>query len=840
LRHFRPRQRGIHRQQWYVLPALCGLLQLAGCRHLAHADPQTTYNRAYAELVQGHLLQTEEMASAARQQFLNSDATWSYRFRLLQAEALTWQGRSQDVVNLLQQSRQSFTPSGDLAIKQALLLSVALPRLGQTEQSDQQLARATALSLATHSAMQAEVFRTTGQLQARRGEQQQAIASFHQSLDLARAQGDRFLEAADLSNIGKAYLQAEHIDEALDWFNAAAKVAESLHAGIIAESVIGNAGWAYYDLGDFDRALASFREAEAQARILGSSDNQILWLQSAGLSLYKLGEMDAARSNYEQALAAAQKTGPLTRVVETQTSLGLLYLQLGQLNPARSYADQAVTGAKRLGDAAVELDAQLLQTLIAAQGSSLSEGEESLARISQAAVDLPSLRWQIENAYAGLYSRNQRPQQADTWFRRSIQTFEAQRASVQSIDHRLPFFANGDALYRDYADFLIANGHSDQALILLDNARARTLEEGLAFAPAVKGTLPNINPQQIAARSNATILFYSLGPQASYGWAISPKQTRFFSLPSSDTIAAHINRYQTSILKSADPLRENNADAQWLYQTLVAPAEPLLQSPQARIFLVRNGSLSSLNFDTLLKPGAGGLHYWLEDVRLTSVSSLRLLARSAPHGAARQGKLLLLGNPNLASAEYPLLTNAAAEVASVTHSFTAADQTALTGAAAVPAAYAQSHPDRFAYIHFVAHGTASTLRPLDSAIILSASQAQPDAFRLYARDIVRQPIAADLVTISACYGSGLRDFAGEGLVGLAWAFLRAGAHNVIGATWAVDDASTAQLMDHLYQQLASAHPPDEALRQAKLALLHSDGVYRKPLYWAGFQLYAGS
>jgi CHAT domain-containing protein len=76
-------------------------------------------------------------------------------------------------------------------------------------------------------------------------------------------------------------------------------------------------------------------------------------------------------------------------------------------------------------------------------------------------------------------------------------------------------------------------------------------------------------------------------------------------------------------------------------------------------------------------------------------------------------------------------------------------------------------------------------------------------------------------------------------VGLSWAFLRAGAHNVIGALWKASDASTSMLMDRLYSQIQSGYQPDSALRTAKLSLIHSRSIYRKPLYWATFQLYAG-
>ncbi len=131
------------------------------------------------------------------------------------------------------------------------------------------------------------------------------------------------------------------------------------------------------------------------------------------------------------------------------------------------------------------------------------------------------------------------------------------------------------------------------------------------------------------------------------------------------------------------------------------------------------------------------------------------------------------------------------------------------------------------YIHFVSHAVASELVPLDSAVILSPD-GTPDSAKLYARDILSKPLHARLVTISACQGSGVRAYAGEGLVGLAWAFLRAGSRNVIGALWDVSDASTPELMEHLYDGIAAGQPPDVSLRAAKLELLHSRGVFRKP------------
>ena len=87
----------------------------------------------------------------------------------------------------------------------------------------------------------------------------------------------------------------------------------------------------------------------------------------------------------------------------------------------------------------------------------------------------------------------------------------------------------------------------------------------------------------------------------------------------------------------------------------------------------------------------------------------------------------------------------------------------LTQARAVPAAYTMSDPDQFRYIHFVAHGTASPLQPARFSRRVIADAIGTDDFKLYAREILRHPLHAPLVTISACYGSGLRTYAGEGM-----------------------------------------------------------------------------
>ncbi len=297
-----------------------------------------------------------------------------------------------------------------------------------------------------------------------------------------------------------------------------------------------------------------------------------------------------------------------------------------------------------------------------------------------------------------------------------------------------------------------------------------------------------------------------------------------------------MQRYRKALVGPQDVLETANADGASLYTILISPAQSQL-TKDAQVFIIPDGSLNSLNFETLLVPGPKP-HYWIEDATIADANSLRLLAGS--HASTKSGgKLLLIGDAVSPNADYAELPKAGVEIENIEKHFVPAGREVLTRAQATAPAYLESDPEQFAYIHFVAHGTASRLSPLDSAVILSKASAQEDSFKLYARDIIHQPLHAQLVTISTCYGAGARAYKGEGLVGLSWAFLHAGAHNVIGALWEVSDASTPRLMDQLYDELDKGRSPRAALRSAKLSLLHSD-AFRKPFYWAPFQLYTGT
>jgi CHAT domain-containing protein len=820
---------------------------LFGCRESAR-PAEALFQSIYADYLHGNLDAAQVRAEKARKEFSAGDSAdnraWGLKFRLLDAEILLRQNHPKEAVALLTGADGSFPTEGDLAIKRNVLCGLAHSRLGRPQESDQELRKARRLAESAHSALIGDVLRAEALVQRDSGRLDQALEKFKSSLGAARRAGDPLLQASDLVDIGYGTLQSGHYDQAVVSLQEAANFAASVQARRQRQIALGNLGWAYVNLGDYDNALANFQAAEQEAKEIGMVGNRVLWLQDAGLVEYKIGKLEEARHSDEEALKFAltlPATDVADQIVNIQTNLALLLIGQGNIDEARKYSDAAMAAAQGSKDANVVAHATFVRGLVAARQANEPNAEQLLMQARQMTTDL-EIRMDAENALANLYLGRSQPRQAELWYRRSIETFEQNRSSVQNMALRLSTFAYGDAVYRDYSEFLIDAHRPVEALQLLDRSRARTLEEGLGVAKVEadekdKGVA---DAQAVASKLHATILFYSLGPEKSRLWAITAHETRLFILPRQKEIQSLVEEYQRAIQKSSDPLQTANASAASLYDVLVKPAAAMVPK-DSKAFIIPDGVLHGLNFETLLEPVGDGFKYWIEDVTVTTTSSIRILSRlSAMSSTAVTRDLLLIGDPIQAEREFEALPNASAEMRRVQQHFSPDSQSVFGQSRAVPAAYAMSGPDQFRYIHFVAHGTASRSSPLDSAVILSPAPQNPEDFKLYARDIVHHPLQARLVTISACYGSGLRTYAGEGLVGLAWAFLRAGAHNVVGALWQADDAATPLLMDRLYGELQAGATPDAALRTAKLSLIHSPSVYRKPLYWGAFQLYAGS
>jgi CHAT domain-containing protein len=809
-------------------------------------NPQADYNRAQQALLQGYPAVSQQDAERGFNLYSHSNPELAARFQLLEADAMEWRGMYEDAERVLAMPSPGRVPPG-AAIQKLSIDAVALIHLQQFSPANSRLQEAESLCGRGTEPVCGEVTRARGLLAMEQGRFSDARTFFLMSLESARANSDRRLEATSLLNLGAAMLQQEHFDEALDWSKSALQASLASGDENLNEAALGNLGWAYFGLGDTDRALELFLDAERRATEIGNVRNQLKWLSTAGNAYLVSRDLTRATQSYRLAIDLAKRINSKQDIVNSLEDLAHISIAAGDLDGADSYLAQlaplVAATASRLDD----LDVMLAQGKLAAARRQDQQARDIFRAVEKDPDSQTSMRLGAEHELARLFESEHDIDEADDMYRTALTTFESARSDLKEEESKLPFLTNATPIYDDYIHFLIQQGKSNLALAVADQSRARTLAQGLGLAAAKPFKPAPLRPSEVARKARATLLFYWLGEQRSYLWAITPRETALFPLPPQGQIVPVVERYRNAILGPVDPVDAGNEDGRALYNMLVAPAADLIPT-DAPVMVLDDGALSRLNFETLLAAGNSPLnapdapdppvHYWIDDVTLITAPSLSMLmAAKAPPTTG--GKLLLLGDAVSPGQDYPELRMAAREMSQIQRHFAVGDETVFERQRANPAAYLTSNPSQFAFIHFVTHGVASRTDPLDSAIILSRSGDAEDSFKLHAREIIQHPIDARLVTISACYGSGERSYAGEGMVGLSWAFLRAGAHNVIGALWEASDESTPVLMDKLYDGLGEGLEPGDALHRAKLALLHSDGKFKRPYFWAPFQIYSG-
>lgn len=813
-----------------------GLICTAGCSRPKKQDPKELFAQIQLTLEQGQLIQAQQQAEEARQYYLNRDFAWESRFRFLEAEILIPRGLSQGALTLLKADLPAAFAQSDLAVRQHLLRGIAYARLGAFNEADDNLNQAEQLCVSSHSILDGELARARGVVEVQKNHLERAEFFFRQSLQTARKRHDDFLENTALLNLGVVSLRKEHYDEAIDWSTKAQEQARGLDFELDEEKALGNLAWAYYRMGDQERSRSLYEEADKRANDLNVEIDQVRWQNNLGLLYYQLNQFDLAQRYYLRALALAQKIQEKQEIIDALTALSFVSIHTGNLKDAQNYSSQAIELCKSSGTRALELYPLLVAGQISASMQDNAHAEQVFTEVVHDKNSELPLRWEAMHNLAQLYEHENDFEKADQEYRAALNALEKARTSLHHEEYRLPFLTNAARVYEDYIHFLVGQHKSSLALQIADYSRAQTLAEGLGLVGPSLFSAGSADPEKIARKMRAVILFYSLGREHSYLWAVTPERTVLFPLPPADKIDSAVERYQHALLGPADVLETLNSDGLQLFETLVKPAKELVPR-DGKVVIVPDGVLNNLNFETLLVT-APKPHYWIEDATVLNASSLRLLGASRISNS-QNNKLMLIGDPLPPHSAYDQLAEAGSEIKDIEKHFAPSAELVFAQSAATPGAYLDHDPSQFAYIHFVAHGTASRLSPLDSSILLSQGTPAEDSYKLYARDIIHHPLQARLVTISACYGAGTRAYTGEGLVGLSWAFLRAGAHNVIGALWAVSDDSTPRLMDGLYRGIENGQSPVDALRAAKLFLLHSDSVFRKPFYWAPFQLYSG-
>lgn len=812
--------------------AVIALVCLAACGRSAEPDAAALQAAALEAVRQGALEQAEALTTRARA-LAADDPAYAPTLRLLHAEILLMR-RKIDTASAIIDAR---APAGDHAARyearRRYLVGFRTMMIGDIAAAATVLADASERAMSAQAldvAMDADIL--AGQALFRLNRWTEAEAVLGRARRLARARGDRSREAGAVVTLGMGQLVRDRFDAALDYFEQVLAYRE-LHTHLTYATALSNAGLCHARLGAFERAL----DLQQRAVALYETRNVPSYLEDA---LGELGHTQFLRGNARDALnllgraaAVATRAGRAATAALWTDSSATVLVELGRWDEAEQLNEESI--AIKRGLERASLAPNLINRARIAAGRGRHDMAIAAFAAAVAAREVPPwVQWEAHAGLASTLMRAGRTEDAMHHFRRALDVVENTRASLLRPDHRISFLARMIHFHQAYVDALVTAGQPLRALEVADANRARVLAERVGQEPAAR--LHSSTLVARAARAGAVSVAYWLAPTRSFAWVITAGDVHLIELASSAVIDGLVKRHRDFVERSlGDPRRVTSAPGDALGAAVLAPVLPFVPT-DALVTIVPDGSLHGVNFETL--PVGVDRHYWIEDVTIAVAPALSMIGDARARRAPVPRALLVIGDPVDESGARQRLQFAGSEVEAVRAAFEPSPVIVRRGADATPRAFLDGTPQRYSTIHFAAHATTSALSPLDSAIELSV---QPGGlFKLYARDIAGSSLTADLVTISACRSAGDRAYGGEGLVGLAWAFLRAGATRVIAGLWDVDDQSTATLMTGTYRAIASGSTPAEALRAAKLRMIAERGNWSKPYYWAPFQLFTAA
>ena len=222
--------------------------------------------------------------------------------------------------------------------------------------------------------------------------------------------------------------------------------------------------------------------------------------------------------------------------------------------------------------------------------------------------------------------------------------------------------------------------------------------------------------------------------------------------------------------------------------------------------------------------------YLVENTAIDSVPSLAVLfaLKSSAFKKQQSRTLLAMGDPGGVTQEQ------ASEAMAVAKLYAPRNVQTYLGKTATLAQFRQSSP-KFDVVHIAAHGIYDDHEPMASHMMLASASGSAPAGWLRAREIQAMQLHAELVVLSGCEtGKGAFED-GEGLVGMSWATLAAGAHGSLASAWRVEANSTTAMMLAFHQNMLQGVNKSEALRRAELKVLHGKNTAH-PFYWAAFVL----
>ncbi len=672
----------------------------------------------------------------------------------------------------------------------------------------------------------------------------EAEAALRQSFRLAEEQHDTLAMSLALANLASVLDDTGDHDGALTALQRAGDYVESIqHQRFMAE-FHSDLAVLYLDSGQPDLAAGHAERALAGGRRMANRSIEIsalLVLGGVALARHRLG---AARDTVATAMALADRLGYGAERVASRILLVEAAVEAKDPATARRIADEALIIADSLGDPSIQFNAlearaKALEAIgntgaAAAYGAALDLLESMRGRLA-----LGDLRMGVAAPRLAAYEGAIRTFLAAGRPLDALATAERARArmllelmadrgivlpgsEVHRIGQRMREAYDTRARLRDSA----ALAGADRELAALGDSLARL--ESAEPVPAGRVASPaELRGALLQPPAERALLAYFWGQKQVVGWWITRDSARAVILGSADSLAATVDFLSGALARPpGDTLWR--AAARAAYRRFVAPLRP---DSGSGLLVVLDGPLHRIPVEVILSGTAAG-HAGLRHISYgPSASVLAALARTPQVRWSRA--MLAVGNPALSNPDTALgqgsLPYAEREARAVHDMFRADGSELLIGRRATLTRWLDLSPGKYRYLHFALHALASDRRPEQSALLFAGKA-------LALPEIRRLRLNAELVTLSACETAVGRWVRGEGVVGMQYAFLAAGARSALVTLWRVPDQAAADFVQAFYVELKAGHPAAAALARVRSRWISAGDERAHPSRWAAFVL----
>jgi CHAT domain-containing protein/Tfp pilus assembly protein PilF len=780
-------------------------------------------------------------------------------------------GNFQAALDSLGAALPMFQAAGDKQEEQSALNNIGLvqSRLGnqrraiELEEESLRLAREIG-----NRGEEAVVLNNLGLAYHEMGQERQAIGEFEKALAIQHELGNLASEGAAWSNLGAIHYTQGDLEESLEAFERALALRKLGHDRRGEANTIGKIAVLRHVFGQDEEALRLFEKALEIDREVGDRSEESTATMNMGSVLMAQGRYPQAVQTFDRAMRL-QEQGGKTKDWGNQLSAKAVALSaMGQYQAAEKTLTDALAAQRSIGNRRGESDSLARMAALHLAKGSPGEGVQPAIEAARIASEIGERRPRAEALYrlARCQRAMGRERDALAAIDEALGLSEAVREGVPDYDLRAAFFST----VRDQYDLKVALqsalGDVAGAFETAEASRARSLYDVLRTRLAA-GTPPetgkvSLNELDRELDPDTVVLEYSLGREASYVFVVSAGGARELPIEGRGKIEAVARK----LYAAWSSHRDSQADCETLSRMLLGPVRNDIRGK--RVVVVPDGALAYIPFDALFASPGRRLIQDNEVVAVVSLSSLKLM-RDRTRNRAPASKLVAVfadpvfsGNDARVRPPFPAAAQPArsAELTSSAGDAGLADLQRLvsTRREATAIAALTSENQRwealdfearlsavqdarladFRIVHFATHGLMNSRDPRLSGLVFSLvdRQGRPQNGFLRADEVANLKLGADLVVLSACQTALGKELRGEGLLGLARAFMYAGAPRVIASLWRVADSATADLMSGFYQRLLASHAPaSEALRTSKLRLMRNP-LHAAPYYWAGFTL----